>query len=79
MALRWSGCLWQSSDPGPGGGDGLAQGQVAGILSRRLRRPPRTSFPVGVQDPAQSLWFCFGQVAVQGDKPLPGQQGRGEL
>jgi hypothetical protein len=33
-----------------------------------------------MQNPVtQSLWFCFGQVAVQGDEPQPGQQGSGVL
>jgi len=57
-----------------------AQGQVAGIFSRR-RRPPRTSktLPGGVQDPVtQSLRLGAGQVAVQGDEPQPGQQGGGD-
>ena len=54
-----------------------AQGQVAGIFSRR-RRPPRTSFPAACRTRSQGLWFCSGQVAVQGDEPQPGQQGRGD-
>jgi len=56
----------QGADPGPGGGDASAQGQVAGIF-----QPPAAAaadqLPGGMQDPVtQRLWLGAGQVAVQG-------------
>ena len=73
----WSGGLGQGADavpggddrgcPGPGGGDlevapAAAAGQAAG----------------GVQDAvAQGLGFGFGEVAVEGEQPQPGEQGGG--
>ena len=75
VACYWSGCLWQGGDPGPGGGVAFAQGQVAGIFSRR-RRPPRTRFPAACRI-RQRPGLGAGEVAVQGDEPQPGQQGRG--
>ena len=73
----WSGCLWQGGDPGPGGGDGGCPGPGG-----RDFQPSATAaadeFPGGVQDlVAQGLGLGAGEVAVQGDEPQPGQQGRG--
>src|SRR6266581_1215279 len=73
----WSGWVGQGGDPGPGGGYGLCPGPGGGDF-----QPPAAAaadqLRGGMQDPVtQGLWFCFGQVAVQGDTPQPGQQGRG--
>src|SRR5450755_1077936 len=78
VAFRWSGCVWQGGDPGPGGGDGISPGPGGGDFQLPAAAAA-DQFPGGVQDPVtQGLWFCFGQVAVQGDEPQPGQQGRGD-
>src|ERR1039457_2898767 len=78
VALRWSGCVWQGDDPGPGGGYGRCPGPGGGDF----QPPPAAAadqLPGGMQDPVtQTLWLRSGQVAVQGDEAQPGQQGRGD-
>src|SRR5450755_3710658 len=77
VAFRWSGCVWQGGDPGPGGGDGISAGPGGG----EFQPPPAAAsdqFPGGMQDPVtQRFRLGAGQVAVQGE-PQPGQQGRGD-
>ena len=70
--------MWQGGDPGPGGGDGLCPGPGGGDSQPPLATAA-DQLGGGVQDPVTSgLWFCSGQVVVQGDEPQPGQQDRGD-
>jgi hypothetical protein len=75
-SCRWSGGLRECGDPGPGGGNGIGPGPGQGDF--QLTAAAAAGQPGGgVQDPvAQGLWLGFGEVAVEGEQPEPGQQGR---
>ena len=73
----WSG--WrQGEDAGERAGDVLCPGPGR----RDFQVPAALAFddpPGGMQDlVTQRLWFCFGQVAVEGEEPQPGQQVTGD-
>src|SRR5512142_1373502 len=78
MARRWSGVVWQGSDPGPGGGDGIGPGPGRGAFQPAA--PAAAGEPGGgVQHTvAESFGFGFSEVAAEGEQPEPGQQGRGD-
>ena len=84
VVLSWSrgrdGWSWwrQGQDPGERVGDVVCPGPGR----RDFQVPAALAFddpPGGVQDlVAQGLWFCFGEVAVEGEEPQPGQQVTGD-
>lgn len=76
-AARGSGSLRKGSDPGPGGDDRFNPGP--GRSDSEVPAPGAAGKPGGsVQDlVAQGLWLGAGQVAVEGEQPEPGEQGRG--
>ena len=82
LSCRGDGTCWsgwrQGEDAGERAGDVLCPGPGR----RDFQVPAALAFddpPGGVQDlVAQGLWFCFGQVAVEGEEPQPGQQVTGD-
>src|ERR1035437_5028975 len=78
MDSWWSGALRQRGDHGPGGGDGIGPGP--GRCDSQAAPAAAAGQPGGGgQDAgAQGFRLGFGQVAVQGQQPQPGQQGGGD-
>ena len=69
VALRWSGCVWQGGDPGPGSGDGLRPGPGRGDF----QPPPAAAtdqLPGGMQDPVTSLNLEMIMVLGEADGGL---------
>ena len=73
----WSGCLGQGGDPVPGDGD--VSGPGPGDRDSQLAAATADNPGGGVQDAVtKGLGLGFGQVAVEGQVPQPGQERRGE-